>query len=157
MTQHSPSDLWRICLERGYITVEDCISLRFKSGRVVAVLQITIDAQKHTQERVIGNPLAMLTVIDKFRKTRDAMRADQVRRQLEAEQAKATAQFLERQRLQIAEMHRLKNEEEQRRLNNIVNRVRGPIQDILNRYRPILDQFAYTNVYGHPAEVHFTN
>lgn len=151
----SPSDCWNLAETYGWVNVEDCISIKFKNNHRHVCLQFYIDGERIHKQSVVANPLAMLAMISQFRKLRDKLRADHVKRILESEQAKIVAQYLERQRLEIQARHQQKIEEEQRRLNSVVNKVRGPIQAILARVKPSIDQFAYLNVYGRPAEVHF--
>jgi hypothetical protein len=142
---HSPSDLWRLVESFGFMTVEECISIRLHNGTRRVLLQLSIDGERHHQEVAVANPLTMLAVIDKFRQQRDSLRADQVRRHLAEEQAKIMENFLQKQRDEIARLHR----------ERAVKYVRGPIQAILKRCKPVVDQFSYTNVYGKPAEVSF--
>jgi len=152
---HSPSDLWRLVESFGFLTVEECISIRLHNGTRRVILQISIDGERHHQEVAVANPLTMLAVIDKFRQQRNSLRAAQVRRHLANEQAKIMESFLQKQRDEIARMHREKLEQEQNRMDQAVKHVRGPIQAILKRCKPVIDQFSYMNVYGKPAEVSF--
>lgn len=152
---HSPSDLWRLVEKFGYIKIEECIAIRIHNGSKRIALQVSIDNVRHHFETVVTNPLSMLATIDNYRKRRDELRADQVRRQLADEQSKIMANFLQKQRDEIARLHREKLEQEQTRMEQAVKYVRGPIQAILARLKPTRDQFAYLNVYGKPAEVSF--
>ncbi len=152
---HSPSDLWRLVASFEFLTVEECISIRLHNGTRRVILQLSIDGLRHHQEMAVANPLTMMAVINKFRQKRNSLRADQVRRHLAEEQAKIMATFLEKQRNEIARLHREKLQEEHEQIERAVKHVRGPIQAILNRCKPVVDQFSYTNVYGKPAEVSF--
>lgn len=151
----SPSDCWNLAETYGWVNVEDCISVKFKNNQRHVCLQVNIAGERFHKQSIVSNPLAMLSTIDQYRKLRNSLRADHVKRMLESEQAKIVAQYLERQRLEIQARHQQKIEQEQRRLDNVINKVRGPIQAILQRYKPVVDQFSYTNVYGNPAEVSF--
>jgi uncharacterized FlaG/YvyC family protein len=80
----------------------------------------------------------MLAVIDKFRQQRDSLRADQVRRHLAEEQAKIMENFLQKQRDEIARLHREKLQKETDQIERAVKHVRGPIQAILKRCKPVV-------------------
>lgn len=150
---HSPSDAWKLVEQFGYITVEDCIAMKMQHGKRHVVFQLTIGGNRQYKQTIVANPLTMLAVIDKYRKIRDTTRAEHIKQMLEQEQAKATAEYLKRQREEIARMHRERLAEEERRLNSVVQHVRRPIQAILERVKPVIDPWAYRNVYGKPAEV----
>lgn len=150
---HSPSDCWRLVEQFGYITVEDCIAMKMQNGKRHVVLQICIGRERTYKQTIAANPLSMLAIIDKFRRMRDKLRADHVKQLLEQEQAKATAEFLEIQRAAIARKHQEKLADEQRRAQDALRYVSAPIRAILERVKPVVDPWAYRNVYGKPAEV----
>ena len=150
---HSPSDAWKLVEQFGYITVEDCIAMKMQHGKRHVVFQITTGGQKQYKQAMVANPLTMLAVIDKFRKQRDSIRSEYVQKILQQEQTKAIADYLTKQRAEVQRKHLERLAEEERRLNSVVQHVRKPIQAILQRVAPVIDPWAYPNVYGKPAEV----
>jgi hypothetical protein len=151
--KHSPSDYWNIPEKFGYLAVEDCISLTMQGGNRHVSLQVTVGGKRFHKQRLVLNPLSMFTTIESFRQIRDNLRSEHVKMILEQEQEKATAAFLEKQRNEIARKHRERIAEEQRRAEEAARRVYGPIRAILERVTPVIDPWAYRNVYGKPAEV----
>jgi len=149
----SPSDLWRQVQIYKYISVEECIAVRNHNGGVHVQLQIGSGGNKVFKSKIVGNALAMMYWIGEFRQLRNECKAADIKRILDEETAKSMAKFLDKQREIIALKHREKLAEEQRRINVVLRNVRGPIQAILDRCKPVKDQYAYLNVYGQPAEV----
>jgi hypothetical protein len=95
----------------------------------------------------------MMQAISVLRTELHKLLGEEARVMLEQEQAFATAAYLEKQRNEIARKHRERIAEEQRRAENAVRHVSGPIKAILDRVKPVIDPWAYRNVFGKPAEV----
>lgn len=147
---------WDLSKQHGFITVEHCISVRMRYTRLPntrnVTLQGAVGGKRYHKEKIVHNPLAMLAAIDEFRKIRDNKRRDHVKTVLEQEQAnakaKAKAKALEKQRELAALKQLQKQQEEERWRASAAYKVRQPIQRILQRVKPVNNEYTYSNVFG---------
>lgn len=152
----SPSDIFKKALSGKSVSLENYLSVRSHRVPNKVCVMFKINQDKPTfksKSLVVDNPLAMMQAIAVLRKELHHLLAEETRLLLEQEQIRATQQFLEGQRLEIARKHREKLAAEQQRIENVVKYVSEPIQAILQRVTPVIDPWAYRNVYGKPAEV----
>lgn len=152
----SPSEIFQSVQSGKCVYIEKHLSVRpLHYKKSVRVIYLINQGRPDFKSRSIAaaNPLAMMQAIAVLRKELHQILVEEVRAIIEQEQAKATEQFLTKQRNNIARMHRDREAKEQQRAENALRYVSGPIKAILERVKPVVDPFAYRNVYGRPAEV----
>ena len=152
----SPSEIFNMAKSGNSVVIEKYLAVRYyKSHDRVRVEYIYNQNTPNSKHRsiVVHNPLAMMQAIAILRKELYDFIAEETKSFLAEEQAKATAKYLADQRSNLARIHRDREAMEQQRAENALRYVSGPIKAILERVKPVVDPFAYRNVYGRPAEV----
>lgn len=152
----SPSDIFNQAVAGNSVSIEKYLSVKphHNTNRVRVIYALNQNKPTFTSKSLIcANPLAMMQAISVLRTELHKLLGEEARAMLEQEQAFATAAYLEQQRKEIARKHRERIAEEQRRAENAVRHVSGPIKAILDRVTPVIDPWAYRNVFGKPAEV----
>lgn len=142
-------------------------------------VKFAFDQGKDTQvirQISVNNPLAMIqamqTLTDELavlvsnrekvrqeqRVIREQEKAQRQQARQESAQQELARNFLNQARSIVESINEKKRAQETQELvrrHRMMDNVRRPIMDILARVAPVIDPYAYRNVYGKPAEVHF--
>lgn len=158
----SPSEIFQTALAGRSVVIQPYLRVikHLETGSVIVSLRI--DQNKPTQyykSLVVRNPLAMMQAINTLKaEAAKHLNGREVSEKVTARrtQAEIAKDYLREVRSmvhKINEKKRLEQEQEQLRSENIISNVRKPILAILERVTPVIDPWAYRNVYGKPAEV----
>ncbi len=155
--QHSLSDVWQQLMstmgtkQQDYYRLAPYIYARRVGRSMQMVVQACCNNVKVNKTYCSTNVLAFANSF----KTAQAFVKDFLAEHEQAKQQAAAQQiksYLETKREEYARIAEEKRKAEEARRNIALRHVRPMVQAVLDRYKPVIDQFAYTNVYGRPVE-----
>lgn len=170
----SPSEIFNEAMSGKQIYVQTYLSVKRSQHDGRLKVQFRFDQGKETQvirSITVTNPLSMMQAINTLNTELQSLIADrelkrqQIEAQKEAERqtkrkellAQRRAQnYLEQAQTMVQQINQRRQLEAQQQLihsQRFINAVRKPVQAVLERVKPVVDPFAYRNVYGSPAEV----
>ena len=165
--QRSLSDVWKQLFEHtdpnkmAYIPVVQYISA-YKQGNCVQLkVQIIRNSVRCTRTLACGNFIAFVSAFNKlqeelatFIESNGAV-VPPKNPNYEQRQITVIKKYLDKKRAEYAQIEAAKRLAHEIHISKTIGKVRPIIDYVLNRYRPVVDQFAYVNVYGRPVEKFF--
>lgn len=173
----SPSEIFQAAMSGKNVYVRSYMVVKKSQHPGRLKVQFVFDQQKETQvirSITVTNPLAMMQAIHTLNEELQKLIAEREQRrhqekmqkllQLEAKRQEELAQrrkhsantYLQQARTMVQQINQRRQHEQQQQLvhsERFLNAARKPIQAILERVTPVIDPWAYRNVYGKPAEV----
>lgn len=173
----SPSEIFKLAMTGKQIFVQPYMSVKKSQHDGRLKVQFIFDQLKETQvirSITVTNPLAMVQAIqtlnvelqaliahreqkrEKIKAQKEAERKARQEAELAQRQTEVAKSYLQEARSMVQQINERKKLEMQQQLlhsQRFVIAARKPIQAILQRVAPVIDPWAYRNVYGKPAEV----
>lgn len=162
--QRSLSDIWRQVCEPctsgdyNYVPIVQHISA-YKQGDCVELkAQVTRNNTRMYRSIACGNFLAFVGAFNKLQQEltkfieSNGVEMPPKNEEYEKRELAMIKNYLSKKRAEYAEENAAKKQALEERVNKTIGKVRPMVQYVLNRYKPVVDQFAYANVYGRPVE-----
>jgi hypothetical protein len=162
--QRSLSDVWKQLAEHNsstpsdFITISKNMSARRRGNCIQVKMQLTLNNYRHTRSIACGNFLAFVSAFNTLRQEVDAMISAKIQEapakniDYEKREIANIKKYLDLKRAEYAEKEAAKRQALEIHISKTIGKVRPMVQYVLNRYKPVVDQFAYANVYGRPVE-----
>lgn len=162
--QRSLSDIWKQLSENKGITTRDYtyitqhMAARRVGNCIQLKMQLTRNNQRHTRTIACGNFLSFVGTFNALKQEIDALisansqQAPAKNIDYEQRELSTIKKYLDKKRAEYAETQAAKKLEHEIHISKTIGKVRPMVQYVLNRYKPVVDQFAYANVYGRPVE-----
>ncbi len=162
--QRSLSDVWKQLCEHSdpkmlaYIPIVQNIAARKEGNCIQLRIQVIRNNVRCTRTVACGNFIAFVSAFNKLQEELaafiDSNGAVVPAKDPNYDQRQITIikKYLDKKRAEYAETEHAKRQALEIHISKTIGKVRPMIDSVLNRYRPVVDQFAYANVYGRPVE-----